>query len=44
MQRPNWACHLIEEGRSVREIAKIFNIHTATIYRTLGSIKPDTAD
>ena len=28
---------LIEEGRSVREVSRTFNVHTATIYRLLNS-------
>jgi DNA invertase Pin-like site-specific DNA recombinase len=27
------ACRLVSEGKSVREIASIFNVHSATIYR-----------
>ncbi|MBV8357737.1 MAG: helix-turn-helix domain-containing protein [Deltaproteobacteria bacterium] len=27
------AQRLIDEGKSVREIAETFNVHTATIYR-----------
>ena len=29
------ARHLIEEGKSVTEIARTFNVHVATIYRCL---------
>jgi DNA invertase Pin-like site-specific DNA recombinase len=27
------ACQLLEQGKSVREIARTFNVHEATIYR-----------
>ena len=29
------ARHLIEEGKSVSEVARTFNVHVATIYRCL---------
>jgi transposase len=31
---------LINEGKSVREIADTFNVHTATIYRLSPTVAP----
>ena len=33
--RRTLARHLIEEGNSVSEVARTFNVHVATIYRSL---------
>jgi DNA invertase Pin-like site-specific DNA recombinase len=33
-------CRLIEEGRSVSDVARTFNVHPATIYRCLDAAHP----
>ena len=34
------ARRLIEEGRSAREVARMFKVHRATLYRALGTPSP----